>query len=99
MRIIRWSSEILFTLLAPICVNAQEKSHLTFEQVNKAIQEVEKLAQKQIQENALPGLAIAIVFQDKAESFRVYGLVLKHDRDGQSRQRDRVSRQGRIRER
>src|SRR6266699_2784518 len=74
MRIIRWSSEILFTLLAPICVNAQEKSHLTFEQVNKAIQKVEKLAQKQIQENALPGLAIAVVFQDKLVYSKGFGV-------------------------
>src|SRR6266567_4238415 len=74
MRIIRWSSAILFTLLAPICVNAQEKSHLTFEQVNKAIQEVEKLAQEQIQENALPGLAIAVVFQDKMVYAKGFGV-------------------------
>src|SRR5207247_8514307 len=51
--------------LAPFCVTAQEKSHVTSERVTQATQELEKLAQKEIQENALPGLAIAVVFQDK----------------------------------
>src|SRR6266516_4743014 len=51
--------------LAPFCVTAQEKSHVTSERVTQATQELEKLAQKEIPENALPGLAIAVVFQDK----------------------------------
>src|SRR6266704_6888162 len=61
-------------LAAPLCVPAQDKSHVTSEQVTRAIQELEKLAQKQIQENALPGLAIAIVFQDKAVYAKGYGV-------------------------
>ena len=60
--------------LAPFCVTAQDKSHVTSEQVTRAIQELEKLAQKQIQENALPGLAIAIVFQDKAVYAKGFGV-------------------------
>jgi hypothetical protein len=47
---------------------------VTSEQVNKAIQEVEKLAQKQIQEKALPGLAIAVVFQDKVVYAKGFGV-------------------------
>src|SRR5437899_7726865 len=74
MRIIRWSSPILLTLLAFSSVTAQEKSHVTSEQVTRAIQELEKLAQKQIQENALPGLAIAVVFQDKAVDAKGFGV-------------------------
>src|SRR5438132_5104657 len=61
-------------LLAPFCATAQDKSHVTSEQVTRAIQELEKLAQKQIQENALPGLAIAIVFQDKAVYAKGFGV-------------------------
>src|SRR6266481_9566517 len=61
-------------LLAPFCVTAQEKSPVTSEQVNRAIQELEKLAQKQIQENALPGLAIAVVFQDKIVYAKGFGV-------------------------
>src|SRR5207245_10346078 len=74
MPIIRWSSPIVLTLLAFSSVTAQEKSHVTSEQVNKAIQELEKLAQKQTQENALPGLAIAVVFQDKAVYAKGFGV-------------------------
>jgi len=74
MRIIRWSSAILLTLLVPICVNAQQKSHMTSEQVDKAIRDVEKLAQKEIQENALPGLAMAVVFQDKMVYAKGFGV-------------------------
>ena len=61
-------------VLAPFCVTAAEKSHVTSAQVDNAIREVEKLAQKQIQENALPGLAIAVVFQDKVVYAKGFGV-------------------------
>src|SRR5947208_14019105 len=60
--------------LAPFCATAEEKPHVTSEQVTRAIHELEKLAQKQIQENALPGLAIAVVFQDKAVYAKGFGI-------------------------
>jgi CubicO group peptidase (beta-lactamase class C family) len=66
---------LLFSLLlAPFSATAQEKSHVTSEQVNKAVQELEQLAQKKIQENAAPGLAIAVVFQDKARYAKGFGV-------------------------
>jgi CubicO group peptidase (beta-lactamase class C family) len=65
---------LLSLLLAPFSATAQEKSHVTSEQVNKAVQELEQLAQKKIQENAVPGLAIAIVFQDKARYAKGFGV-------------------------
>ncbi len=65
---------VALIVAAPICANAQQKSHVTSEQVTHAIQELEKLAQKQVQENALPGLAIAIVFQDKAVHAKGFGV-------------------------
>src|SRR5947208_17002559 len=65
---------LALVLAAPFCVTAQEKSHVTSDQVTHAIQEVEKLAQKQIQENALPGLAIAVAFQDKAVYAKGFGV-------------------------
>jgi CubicO group peptidase (beta-lactamase class C family) len=77
MRIVRWlvfTSTILLTLPTPFPAQAQEKSHVTLGQVDKAIREVEKLAQKQIQENALPGLAIAVVFQDKVVYAKGFGV-------------------------
>lgn len=60
--------------LAPCCTSAQEKSHVTSEQVTRALQELEELAQKQIQENAVPGLAIAVVFQDKVAYAKGFGV-------------------------
>src|SRR5438093_182041 len=65
---------VALIFLAPFYVTAQEKSPVTSEQVTRAIQELEKLAQKQIQENALPGLAIAVVFQDKAVYAKGFGV-------------------------
>src|SRR6266480_5370606 len=58
---------------APFCVAAPEKSRVTSEQVTHAVQEVEKLAQKQIDQNAVPGLAIAVVFQDRAVYAKGFG--------------------------
>src|SRR5207302_1691886 len=67
-------STLLLVLLVPFCAKAEEKTHVTSEQVTRAIQELEKLAQKQIQENALPGLAIAVVFQDKSVYAKGFGV-------------------------
>ncbi|HZR04762.1 MAG TPA: serine hydrolase [Candidatus Udaeobacter sp.] len=39
-----------------------------------AVREIEKLAQKQIQENELPGIAIAVVFQDKTVYAKGFGV-------------------------
>src|SRR6266446_5266247 len=61
-------------LAAPLCVPAEDKPHVTSEQVTHAIQQLEKLAQKQIQEDALPGLAIAVVFQDKVVYAKGFGV-------------------------
>src|SRR6266581_4042775 len=64
----------LLILAAPFCVAAQAKPHVTSEQVMHAVQEVEKLAQKQIDQNAVPGLAIAVVFQDKVVYAKGFGV-------------------------
>jgi CubicO group peptidase (beta-lactamase class C family) len=77
MRIVRWIAFIgvlSLMLLAPFFAYAQEKSHVTTAQVDNAIREVDKLAQKQIQENALPGLAIAVVFQGKLVYAKGFGV-------------------------
>jgi CubicO group peptidase (beta-lactamase class C family) len=70
----KFTATFLPILLMPLCVIGQEKSHVPLEQVTHAIQELEKLAQKQIQENAVPGLAIAIVFQDKVVYAKGFGV-------------------------
>src|SRR6266480_1782330 len=77
MRIVRWIAFIgvlSLMLLAPFFAYAQEKSHVTTAQVDNAIREVDKLAQKQIQENALPGLAIALAFQGKEVYAKGFGV-------------------------
>src|SRR5213596_1233078 len=61
-------------LAEPFCTNAQEKPHVTSGQVTHAMQQLEKLAQAQIQENTLPGLAIAVVFQDKVVYAKGFGV-------------------------
>ncbi len=74
MRITRWSRAILLTVLAPLCAAAPQQSHVTSEQVTRAVQELEKLVQQKIQEDAVPGLAIAVVFQDKVVFAKGFGV-------------------------
>ena len=71
---VKFAATFLAILLMPQCVPAQEKPQVTSEKVTRAIQELEKLAQKQVQENALPGLAIAVVFQDKTVYAKGFGM-------------------------
>src|SRR3984885_2472762 len=52
-----------FTLLP---VGAQEvQKRITADQVNQAVSEIQKLAANQIEQDLVPGLAIAVVFQDQ----------------------------------
>ncbi len=73
-RCAKFAATFLPIVLMPLCVPAQEKPHVTSEQLTHAIQELEKLAQRQIQENTLPGLAIAVVFQDKTVYTKGFGV-------------------------
>src|SRR5213075_2735921 len=61
-------------LAAPVWINGEERSHVTSEQITHAVQELQKFAQKQIQDNTLPGLAIAVVFQDKVAYAKGFGV-------------------------
>src|SRR5437667_4752468 len=70
----KFAAILLPILLMPLGVTGQEKSHVTSEQVTHAIQELEKRAQTQIQKSALPGLAIAVVFQDKTVYAKGFGV-------------------------
>src|SRR5262245_60088613 len=68
------ASRLLLFLLAPFGVAALEKPHVASEQVTHAVQELENLAQQKIQEGAVPGLAIAVVFQDKLVYAKGFGV-------------------------
>src|SRR6478736_2620643 len=70
VRVLAW----LLILAAPFCDAAAQQAHVTSEQVTRAVQELEKLAQQKIQENAVPGLAIAVVFQDKVVYAKGFGV-------------------------
>src|SRR5438094_3787018 len=70
----KFAAVLMPILLMPLCVTGQEKSHVTSEQVTHAIQELEKLAQTQIREDAVPGIAIAVVFQDKTVYAKGFGV-------------------------
>src|SRR5437773_10154448 len=61
-------------LAAPVWINGEERSHVTSGQITHAVQELQKFAQKQINENTLPGLAIAVVFQDKVVYAKGFGV-------------------------
>jgi CubicO group peptidase (beta-lactamase class C family)/pimeloyl-ACP methyl ester carboxylesterase len=63
----------LFVLEISSAAPAQQP-HVTSEQVTHAVHEVEKLALKQIDQNAVPGLAIAVVFQDKVVYAKGFGV-------------------------
>ncbi len=61
-------------LLIPMSAHAQTGGQVTLEQVNKAIAELEKIAQKEIDDGAVAGLAIAVVFQDKVVYAQGFGV-------------------------
>jgi len=60
-------------LLAPLALYAQGSGNVTLEQVARAIQELDGMAQKEIRES-VPGLAIAVIFQDKIEYAKGFGV-------------------------
>jgi len=65
---------VLFVLLVPFSAHAQRGTQTTKEQVGKAIAEIDKLAQNQIDTNAVPGLAMAVVFQDQVVYAKGFGV-------------------------
>jgi len=79
------SLTIAHSAYLPMPVNAQETPKITFNpdmakqtitqaQVESAIAEIDKLAQKQIDESKVPGMAISIVFNDKVVFAKGYGV-------------------------
>jgi len=60
--------------LVPTSVSAQGGVQVIEAHVQKAIAELDKLAQKEIDNNVVPGLAIAVVFQDKLVYAKGFGV-------------------------
>ena len=61
----------LVLLLTTLAAAAEERPHVTAEQVATAVAELDALAAKQ---NAVPGFAVAVVFQDKAVYAKGFGV-------------------------
>src|SRR5262249_47902886 len=56
---------LIIFLLALQARGQGERRQTTSEQVTQAVRETQKLCENQIQKGAVPGLAIAVVFQDQ----------------------------------
>ncbi|MGH6895659.1 MAG: serine hydrolase [Geminicoccaceae bacterium] len=54
--------------------DAQDHGQVRAEQVKAAVHALEQLAQKQIDENAVPGLAVAVVFEDEVVYAKGFGV-------------------------
>jgi CubicO group peptidase (beta-lactamase class C family) len=67
-------SFLIPALVVSLSVRAQGELQIKKEQVDQAVQELEKLAQRAIQDNAVPGLAIAVVFQDRVVYAQGFGV-------------------------
>jgi hypothetical protein len=65
---------LISVLVVCLSVHAQGQPQIKKQQVDKAIQELEKLAQQAIQNKVVPGLAIAVVFQDKVVYAQGFGV-------------------------
>jgi CubicO group peptidase (beta-lactamase class C family) len=61
----------LALILTTLGTAAEERPHVTAEQVDKAVKALDALASKQ---TSVPGLAIAVVFQDKAVYAKGFGV-------------------------
>ena len=65
----------LIILLIHLPVQAQGgRTQLTLEQVNQAVEETQKLCANEIEQDAVPGLAIAVVFQDQVVFAAGFGV-------------------------
>ena len=65
---------MLACVLVPTSGPAQGGVRVTEAQVQKAVEELDRLAQKEIANNGVPGLAIAVVFQDKMVYAKGFGV-------------------------
>ena len=61
-------------LLIPMSAHAQTPTPITKDQVQKAVEDLDKQAQSLIDSGVLPGVAVAVVFQDKVVFSKGYGV-------------------------
>lgn len=70
VRYVRWRPFVnllgLAMLFTALPAQGQDGgTHITLDQVNQAVRETQRLCEEQIEKDAVPGLAIAVVFQDQ----------------------------------
>jgi len=70
----KYCISLLIPLVLSLSVHAQGGAEIKKEPVDQAVQELEKLAQQAIQNKVVPGLAIAVVFQDKVVYAQGFGV-------------------------
>jgi CubicO group peptidase (beta-lactamase class C family) len=78
-RYVRWSPFVNLLGLAMLftALPAQGQgggTHITLDQVNQAVRETQRLCEEQIENEAVPGLAIAVVFQDQVVYAAGFGV-------------------------
>jgi CubicO group peptidase (beta-lactamase class C family) len=69
-------SSVVFLLLVlhlPVCAQEGRKP-ITLEQVNQAVEEIQKLAANEVEKDTVPGLSIAVVFQDQVVCAQGFGV-------------------------
>jgi CubicO group peptidase (beta-lactamase class C family) len=64
----------LALLLAPTAVSAEKANQVTLDQVNAATHLLDTFAQELVLREQVPGLSIAIIFQDKVVYLRGFGV-------------------------
>jgi CubicO group peptidase (beta-lactamase class C family) len=69
------SSFVIWSLLLHSPVSAQEaRKPATLEQVKQAVEEIQKLADNEIEKGTVPGLSVAVVFQDQVVCAKGFGV-------------------------
>ena len=58
----------------PVSVNAETGQELTLEKVKAALPELEKLAEKALKDSGIPGMAIAVVYNDQPIYLKGFGV-------------------------
>jgi CubicO group peptidase (beta-lactamase class C family) len=66
---------VFWLLILHLPVSAQEgRNPVTLEQVKQAVEEMQKLADNEIEKGTVPGLSVAVVFQDQVICAQGFGL-------------------------
>jgi CubicO group peptidase (beta-lactamase class C family) len=69
------STFVFLLLILHLPVRGQEvRKPITTEQVNQAVKEIQKLAANEIEQGTVPGLSIAVVFQDQVLCAKGFGV-------------------------